>query len=128
MNFLKWIAGLSDAEKSLVDRPTGMSRRSFLAALGITAVTVMLPSGLLVSERKVICRNYVFDEKMFAAMIEELSRQNRFEEMIRSTAGWRLFNRTEESVGENRFAELVRSGAPRIGENVCVVSRLVLSH
>jgi hypothetical protein len=40
--FLHWLRSLSEAEKSVAPRPVGMSRRSFLATLGIASVSVSM--------------------------------------------------------------------------------------
>ncbi len=54
--FRAWLKSLTEAEKSLVERPVGMSRRGFLRALGITAVSVSA-GGLLVPEKKILTLN-----------------------------------------------------------------------
>jgi hypothetical protein len=40
MNLLKWLASLAEWQKPRAVRPAGMSRRGFLRALGVTAVTL----------------------------------------------------------------------------------------
>ena len=49
--FRSWLQSLGEAEKSLAVRPIGMSRRNFLAALGVSAVSVcMSPGGVLLGQ------------------------------------------------------------------------------
>ncbi len=40
--FLSWLSALSEAGKSQAPKPTGMSRRGFLRALGLGATTVVM--------------------------------------------------------------------------------------
>ncbi len=40
--FLSWLSALSETEKSIAPKPTGMSRRGFLRALGLGTTTVVL--------------------------------------------------------------------------------------
>lgn len=52
MNIWNWLASLTEEEKSAASRPVGMSRRGFLRAIGITAVTVTA-GGVLLPEIKI---------------------------------------------------------------------------
>ena len=57
--FLQWLKSLSEAEKSLAMRPTGLSRRQFLRALGVSAVTVSM-GGVAVATRP-LAQDVVFN-------------------------------------------------------------------
>jgi hypothetical protein len=52
-NWLMRLALLSDADKSRIVKPPGMSRRGFIRALGVTAVTVT-GAGLIVPKTKLL--------------------------------------------------------------------------
>lgn len=44
--FLRWLSSLGEAERSLAPRPAGVSRRSFLRALGVTAVSATIATAV----------------------------------------------------------------------------------